>query len=155
MRGAVSAPVELAVVLATVQDFADRSGAERVVVLLDAEPPLMVERREDGELEVTEGRTPRPAPPAPGVAPLALPATRPVPASALSADPESGELSAPLGAVQLMVDSVRALARAFGGRSVATATFATSDPDAPLTVAAREGEPVVLDIAGRHFTFPD
>ena len=27
-------------------------------------------------------------------------------------------------------------------------------PDLPLTVAAREGEPVVLDIAGRHFALP-
>ena len=77
-----------------------------------------------------------------------------MPASALSADPETGELAAPLGSVQLLADSVLALARALGGRSVATATFATRDPETPLTVAAREGEPVVLDIAGRHFTFP-
>jgi len=150
----VGPPAELAVVLATVRDFADRSGAERVVVLLDAEPPLMVERREDGALEVTQGEEPRPVPAAGGHAALPLPDMRPVPASALSADPESGELAGPLGAVQLMVDSVLALARVLGGRSVATATFATRDPDTPLTVAAREGEPVVLDIAGRHFTFP-
>jgi hypothetical protein len=150
----VGAPAELAVVLATVQDFADRSGAERVVVLLDAEPPLMVERREDGALEVTQGAEPRPVPPPGGHGPLPLPEMRPVPASALSADPESGELAAPLGAVQLLVDSVLALARVLGGRSVATATFATRDPETPLTVAARAGEPVVLDIAGRHFTFP-
>jgi hypothetical protein len=150
----VGAPAELAVVLATVQDFADRSGAERVVVLLDAEPPLMVERREDGALEVTQGAEPRPVPPLGGHGPLPLPEMRPVPASALSADPESGELAAPLGAVQLLVDSVLALARVLGGRSVATATFATRDPETPLTVAARAGEPVVLDIAGRHFTFP-
>jgi hypothetical protein len=77
-----------------------------------------------------------------------------VPASTLSADPESGELAASIGGVQLLADSVLALARALGGRSVATATFATRDADMPLTVAAREGEPVVLDIAGRHFTFP-
>jgi hypothetical protein len=150
----VGAPAELAVVLATVQDFADRSGATRVVVLLDAEPPLMVERREDGALEVTQGEEPLPVPPTGGQEPLPLPDLRPVPASALSADPESGELAAPLGAVQLMVDSVLALARVLGGRSVATATFATRDPETPLTVAAREGEPVVLEIAGRHFTFP-
>jgi hypothetical protein len=150
----VVAPPELAVVLATVQDFADRGGAERVVVLLDAEPPLMVERREDGALAVTEGEAARPAQAPPGVAPLPLGELRPVPASALSADPETGELAAPLGTVQLLVGSVCALARVLGGRSVATATYATRDPDTPLTVAAREGEPVVLDIAGRHFTFP-
>jgi hypothetical protein len=150
----VSAPVQLAVVLATVQDFADRGGAERVVVLLDAEPPLMVERREDGVLEVTDGERARPEEPPQDVAPLPLGDLRPVPASALSADPESGELAAPIGTVQLLVGSVSALARALGGRSVATATYATRDPGTPLTVAAREGEPVVLDIAGRHFVFP-
>ena len=58
---------------------------------------------------------------------------RAVPASALSADPETGELAAPLGSVQLLADSVLALARALGGRSVATATFATRDPELPLT----------------------
>ena len=47
-----------------------------------------------------------------------------------------------------------ALARALGGRSVATATFATRDPEHAADVAAREGEPVVLDIAGRHFMLP-
>jgi hypothetical protein len=150
----VGAPAELAVVLATVQHFADRSGAERVVVLLDAEPPVMVERREDGALEVMHGEEPQPVPSTGGQPPLPLPDMRRVPASALSADPESGELAAPLGAVQMMVDSVLALARVLGGRSVATATFATRDPETPLTVAARAGEPVVLEIAGRHFTFP-
>jgi hypothetical protein len=56
--------------------------------------------------------------------------------------------------VQLLADSVLALAGLLGGRSVATATFATRDPDVPLTVAARVGEPVVLDIAGRQFGLP-
>jgi hypothetical protein len=150
----LSAPGQLSAVLATVQDFAGRTGAERVVALLDTEPPLMVERLEDGTLEVTEGESTRPAAPDSGARALPLPELRAVPASALSADPETGELAAPLGGVQLLVDSVLALARALGGRSVATATFPTRDPETPLTVAAREGEPVVLDIAGRQFTFP-
>lgn len=144
----------LTVVLATVQEFAARAGAERVVALLDAEPPVLVERLEDGTLQVTERDTTGAAVPPEGVAALPLPELRPVPASALTADPETGELAAPLGVVQRLVDSVVALARALGGRSVATATFATRDPETPLTVAARAGEPVVLDIAGRHFTFP-
>ena len=147
---------DLAVALATVTAFADGTGAERVVVLLEGAaggPPLMLERTEEGALEVTQGEeTHRVAPPA--AAPLPLPALRAVPASALAADPDTGELAAPLGSVQLLVDSVVGLAAAFGGRSVATATFPTRDPDVPLTVAAREGEPVVLDLAGRQFTLP-
>jgi len=148
----VSAAEQLPAVVATVADFADRTGAERVVALLDSEPPLMVERLEDGTLHVTEGEATRPA--EPDAAPLALPDLRAVPPSALSADPETGELAAPLGALQHMVESVMALARVLGGRSVATATFATRDSGTPLTIAAREGEPVVLDIAARHFRFP-
>ena len=142
---------QLPVVLATVQDFA---GAERVAVLLDRQPPTLVERLEDATLHVTEGETTRIAVASSGTPGLALPALRAVPASAIGADPESGELAAPIGSIQLLADSVLALARALGGRSVATATFATRDPETPLTVAAREGEPVVLDIAGRHFTLP-
>ena len=140
--------------LATVEDFAARTGAERVVALLDTQPPLLVERLEDGTLELTEGESTRAVAPERGVPPLELPGLRTVPASAIHADPETGELAAPLGGVQLLADSVLALARVLGGRSVATATYATRDPATPLTVAAREGEPVVLDIAGRHFTFP-
>ena len=150
----MSAPAELPVVLATVEDFATRAGAERVVVLLDVEPPLMVERSADGALAITRGEETRAAAADQGTAPLPLPDLRAVPATTLNADPETGELEAPLGAVALLVDSVVGLARALGGRSVATATFATRDPDVPLTLAAREGEPVVLDIAGRQFTFP-
>ena len=33
---------------------------------------------------------------------------------------------------------------AFGGLTVATAEFATDDPELPITFAARVGEPVVL-----------
>ena len=140
--------------LATLQDFATRAGAQRVAVLLDCEPPLLVERLEDGSLHVTEAETTRAAATQPGAVGLALPDLRAVPASALGADPDTGELEAPIGSVQLLADSVVALARALGGRSVATATFATRDAHTPLTLAAREGEPVVLDIAGRHFTLP-
>jgi hypothetical protein len=145
-----------AVALATLQDFAARTGAERVVALLDRgdeAPPVLLERLEDGALQVTEDADPV-AVDDPGAAPYPLGALRPVPASAMSADPETGELAAPLGSVQLLADSVLALARSFGGRSVATATFATRDPELPLTVAARDGEPIVLDIAGKHFALP-
>jgi hypothetical protein len=146
-----------AVALATLQDFAQRTGAGRVVALLDQgddAPPVLVERLEDGALQVTEKAYPVTETVGPDVMPLTLTDLRPVPSSALSADLETGELAAPIGSVQLLADSVLALARAFGGRSVATATFATRDPELPLTVAAREGEPIVIDIGGRQFALP-
>jgi len=146
----------LAAVCATVRAFASGTGAERVVLLLDGgDPaaPVLVEQ-DGGALEVTQGDEPQPFDPGPGTRPLALPDLRSVPASAIAADPESGELAAPLGSVQLLADSVLALARAVGGRSVATATFPTADPATPLTLAARDGEDVVLELAGRHFSLP-
>jgi hypothetical protein len=148
---------QFAIPLATLEHFAARTGAERVVALLDrgdAAPPVLLERLEDGALQVTEEADPVAAEPDPAAAPYPLGDLRGVPASAISADPEHGELAAPLGSVQLLADQVLALARALGGRSVATATFATRDAGMPLTVAARDGEPVVLDIAGRQFSLP-
>ena len=148
---------QLPVAVVTVLDFADRTGADRVVALLDTgadSSPIMVERMEDGTVQVIDGDAPREVAPDPSVAPHPLGDLRPVPASAMAANPETGELAAPIGSVQLLAASVLALARSFGGRSVATATFATRDPELPLTVAAREGEPVVLDIGGRHFALP-
>ena len=147
---------EYAVELATMRDFVARTGAERVVALLDrgeAAPPVLLEL-EDGAAQVTEDAEPVAAVPDPGVAPRPLGDLRPVPATAMSADPDTGELAAPIGSVQMLAESVLVLARSFGGRSVATATWPTRDPELPLTVAAREGEPVVLDIAGRHFALP-
>jgi len=150
-------PDRLAAALATVLAFADAAGAERVVLLLDegeGTEPMMVEREPDGSCAVTEGEETWPAAPDPAVAPLPLPHLHPVPATALAADPETAELSAPLGTVQMLADAVLALAQAFGGRSVATATWPTRDPELPLTVAGRPGEPVVLDLAGRQFELP-
>ena len=44
-----------------------------------------------------------------------------------------------------------ALAKAFGGLTVATAEFATHDPGLPITFAAREGERVVLQAGDDQF----
>jgi hypothetical protein len=146
----------LAAVCATVDAFAAGTAAERVVLLLDAgDPaaPVLVEF-DGGAVEVTVGETAARFDPGQTARPLALPELRAVPASAITADADSGELSAPLGSIRLLADSVLALARAVGGRSVATATFPTADATTPLTLAAREGEDVVIELAGRHFTLP-
>ena len=73
----------------------------------------------------------------------------------MAADPETGELAAPLGSVQLLADSVLGagarVRRALGGdRDVRDAR----PRRCRSRVAAREGEPVVLDIGGRHFALP-
>ena len=146
--------VERDVAAATVRAFAERSGAERVVLLLDEGPgaPTLIELTAGGLEVVADGQPapePAPAPPAP------LPEIRRPPPSALSLDLEQGELEAPIGTVVHLAEVVLALARAAGGRSVATVDFPTRDPELPLTIAARDGEPIVLAIGDRQFLLPE
>jgi hypothetical protein len=143
--------------VATVRRFAERSGAERVVLLVDGEAgTAMVECDPAGAVRITEGeRTWELAADAPAPASArALPDVRPAPASALWLDPDTGELEAPIGAVANLARSVLGLASAFGGLSVASVDFATRDPATPLTIAAREGEPLVVASGDKRFTLP-
>jgi hypothetical protein len=152
-------PAHLAEAVATVRAFQAAAAAERVVLLIDRgedRPATMLDGAPGGAVLVTEdeamleiaAQTP------PGAAPRALPEMRPAPPSAVAIDLESGELEAPLGAVANLARGVLALARAFGGRSVASADFPTRDPDLPVTIAAREGEPFVIAAGDRRFELP-
>ncbi len=146
--------------VATVRAFAERSRAERVVLLVDpgdGSTATMLDCAPGGDLDVTEphGAWHIPASLESGAAPRALPEMRPPPPTALAIDADSGELEAPLGVIANLGRGVLALASAFGGRSVATAEFATRDPGTPITIAAREGEPLVLAAGDRRFVLPD
>jgi hypothetical protein len=146
--------------VATVRRFADRSGAVRVVLLVDpgdGTTATMLECAAGGALELTEGDATFAIPPQTAVdaAPRALPELRPAPASAIAIDPDTGQLEAPLGAIANLGRAVLALAAAFGGRSVATADFATRDPALPITIAAREGEPLLLAAGDHRFVLPE
>jgi hypothetical protein len=145
--------------LATVRAFAERSGALRTVLLADQgaeSEPSMLDADAAGTIELTFGgrswavpsTAPVPAQPRP------LPDIRPAPASALHAHPQTGELAAPIGVVANLGEAVLGLARAFGGRSVASADFATHDPDLPITIVAREGEPLLLAMGDGRFELP-
>jgi hypothetical protein len=152
-------PTHLAEAVATVRAFAAASGAERVVLLLDRGDgltPTMVEGDELGGVEVTDEGDSwalEPSMPA-GAQPRALPELRPPPPSALAFDPDTGQLEAPLGAVANLARGVLALAAAFGGRSVASVDFPTRDPDLPLTIAGREGDPIVVAAGEQRFELP-
>jgi hypothetical protein len=131
--------------VATAREFALRANALRVVLLIDCDA--------DGEVEVTDGETVATIPaaaeaPAP---PASLPDVRAIPATAISVDLATGELAAPLGAIEHLAGALTRLARGLGNRSVATAEFATSDPDAPITLAAREGEPAILAAGDQEY----
>lgn len=145
--------------VATVRAFAERSGALRVVLLVDGGdgPATMLDCALGGDVELTEEHAAfrLPAAAAAGAEPRPLPELRPPPPTALAIDPDSGELEAPLGAVANLGRAVLGLAAVFGGRSVATADFATRDPALPITIAARVGEPLVLAAGDRRFVLPD
>jgi hypothetical protein len=146
--------------IATVRAFADRSGADRVVLLVDpgdGTTATMLECAPGGNLELTEGdaTVAIPADTLVDAPPRELPELRPPPATAVAIDPATGELEAPLGAIANLGRAVLALAAAFGGRSVATADFATRDPAVPITIAAREGEPLLLAAGDRRFVLPE
>jgi hypothetical protein len=146
--------------VATVRAFSERSHAQRVVLLVDLgseSQPAMIDCEPGGALELTdEGAMWQvPADVDSGAEARPLPDLRPPPSTALSLDPVTGELEAPLGAVANLAGAVLALARSFGARSVATADFATRDPELPLTIAAREGEPIVVAAGDHRFTLPE
>lgn len=144
--------------VATVRAFAQDSCALRVVVLVDqgdGRTATMLEWEPDGEISITADQTTVqvPADALLDVAPLPLDPVRAVPASAIEVDELQGEVLAPIGAVANLAFAVLDLARAFGGRSVATADFATRTAG-PLTIAARDGEPIVLAVGDEQFELP-
>jgi hypothetical protein len=146
--------------VATVRAFAAQAGALRVVLLVDGgegSAATMLDCAADGALQLSEQDSSWSVPAGTPVTahPRPLPELRPPPPSALTIDPDSGELEAPLGVVANLARGVLGLAVAFGGRSVATADFATRDPEMPITIAAREGEPLVLAAGDRRFVLPD
>jgi len=149
-----------AVALASVREVAARAGAERVVLLVDEggdADPTMVEWAQGGTFELTEAGVTEAVDPAAlaGVVPAVSPDVRPVPPTALTVDAGTGELAAPLGVLAGIAGAVVALAAAFGGRSVATAEFATREPGRTLALAARPGEPVVAQLGTETFAFPE
>jgi hypothetical protein len=158
MTDAAAALGRHAVAIATVREFAQRSGAHRVILLLDGGdgPATMLDLAHGAPLELTEdGVTHAIDPAASSAAPLPLPELRPAPATALAVDPEAGEVAAPLGVLANLGEGLLGLAAAFGGLSVATADFPTRDPKHTLTIAARPGEPLVLAVGDRQFALPE
>ena len=147
--------LETSVLVATVRDFAERSAAAGVVVLLDRGPdrPATMLEWEEGALELLEDGTPAPIPEE-QAAPLPLGDLRPPPASAVHVHAAAGELHAPVGAIGHLAEALLDLAAALGGRSVATATWATTDPDLPLMLAARAGEGVIVALGDEQFELP-
>jgi len=137
---------QIAQIAVTLRTFVHAAGALEATLLLDqgAEvPPLVAECPAVGPVLLAEGEevvqldADRLA-----AEPLPLPEVRELPP--FEVDAVRAEITAPLGGVEHHARAVRALAEAFPGRSVVSVQFATTDPQLPLTIAARAGDPLVL-----------
>lgn len=148
---------EAAVVVSTAREFAEGCGAARVTVVLDqgpALPPALIDVEPGRPVHVGVGEEVYEWDEAAdeGVAPLELPELRRLPP--LSVDAARAEITSPMGSLALLAGAARDLAAVLPGRSVATVEWATDDPAAPLTVAARTGEGLVLALGEEQFPMP-
>ncbi|MEA2169072.1 MAG: hypothetical protein QOF76_2372 [Solirubrobacteraceae bacterium] len=143
------------VMLATVRDFTDRTGARRVVVILDlgdATDPPVIECEPGEPIAISAGEEDVIVMPADfaGAEPILLEVPKAIPETAIEADAETGQVSAPIGALDAFAEALTAFAGALGGRTLAVADLGTRS-GATLTVAARPGEPVIVAIGEQQF----
>jgi len=146
---------ELDPVVVALREFLHRSGAVEVQAVVDREgAPAFVSCGRLQPIEVSEGERTVHLPHAVELdAPVPdLPSIPPLPP--VEVDAVEGVITGPLGGVEAMARVTRALAEHLGGRSVALAFFATTDPDVPLGVAARIGEEPVVTLGEQQFTLP-
>ena len=151
-------PLDVTVVL--LRDFLHRSGALRVVALVErggvGDRPAVVECGRFAPVEVDLGERIVQLPhdlELDAVAPP-FPEIRQLPP--FDVDAARGEVTGTIGGLAYLADAVRALARALGARNVAMAVFETTNADAPLAITARadSSEPVVVAFGGDEFELP-
>jgi hypothetical protein len=141
---------------AALRAFVAAGAAERAMLLLDREPDttVLIDVPAGAAVTLTEGADERTLDEAalpdagaelPAVEPLAPP----------HVDTERAELVAPMGAIAGVAAAVRELAERYPGHSVLTVQWPTSDPQAPLAIAARRGEPLVIALGERQFPMPE
>ena len=141
--------------IATVRAFVEVSGAERVAVVLDTgeEEAVLLECVPGEPLELTVGEDAYIIPPdaTASLTPLDVEAPPAPPGSAVEVDLDSDQILAPVGVLPGLAEGVMSLARALGGRTIAAVDFATREPERPMTIAARDGEGVLVAVGDTQF----
>jgi len=66
-------------------------------------------------------------------------------------DPQEGVVAGMLGGLELLGRAVRDLAGLLPGRSVVAADYETNDPQTPIGLAGRAGEPLVVLLGEEEF----
>ena len=119
-------------------------------IALDAQPPAIVECARFGPVVVDAGgdeRAELPHDAASDAALPELPRMRQLPP--FEVDPVTGAVAGVLGGLEMLGRAVRDIAGLLPGESVVAAEFETTDPELPLGLAGRPGEPVLV-LVGEH-----
>jgi hypothetical protein len=143
---------------ATLHTLLAGTGALRAILLLDRSDdggqPLVVDCAVDGSAEVAEGDEVRELAPADWLdaPPLPLPPLQRPPR--LAVDLDEMTVSSPLGVLDAVARIVRDVVAGFPGDSVLTVGWQTNEPTAPLYLAARSGEPLVVSLGEAEYELP-
>jgi hypothetical protein len=142
---------ELALAIALARELLHGSGALRVSVALDGDQPAVVECSRLRAVVVHDDRGKRELPhDAAGDVPLPqLPHMHRL--GRFEVDPQAGVVAGLLGGLELLGRAVRDIAALLPGRSVVAADYETTDPQTPLGLAGRAGEPLVVLIGDEEF----
>jgi hypothetical protein len=140
---------ELRLAIALARELLHASGALRVSVALDGAAPAIVECEPLRAIVVhgAGGSRELPHDAASDVALPALPFMHRLPPFEVAA--AEGRVAGALGGLEMLARAVRELATLLPGRSVVAADYETNDPVAPLGIAGRAGEPLVV-LLGEH-----
>lgn len=142
---------ELALAVALARELLHGSGALNVSVALDRSEPALIEcarlraivvREAGGERELRHDA-------ATGVELPELPFMRRLPP--MDIDPKTGEVAGAIGGLDMLAQAVRDIAELLPGASVVAAEYETTAADAPLGLAARSGEAVVVLLGEAEF----
>ena len=137
-----------ATVAATLDAFVRATGAEGASAMI---PTGIVEVDDEGSASFEPADSPmaEPLDPHDGE-PLELGlAVRKLPPFGVNA--ETGEVSAPMGALEHLAEGIRAIAGALGDNSVALVRFPATDGETPFALAARQGEGLVVVIGDEQY----
>jgi hypothetical protein len=140
-------------VVVLLREFLHRSGAVRAVAVVDrgADSALVdcarlqpIEVSVDGRSVVLPHAIELDAPLLP------VPDVKQLPPFEVQAD--DGQIASPLGGLEHYALAVHAISAVLPGpRSVALATWTTTDPDVPLSITARSGEPFVVSLGEEEY----
>jgi hypothetical protein len=148
---------ELDAVVVTLREFLHRANAVQVQAVVDQgeESPALISCGRLEPIEVVRGTRVVHLPHGvelDAVPPPDLPSVPALPP--FEVDGEQGMVTGPLGGVEAAARAVEALIAHLPDRSVAVAFYATTDPELPLGLAARQGEPTVLTIGEQQYHLP-